>query len=98
MARWSKARFHPLLTRPTGPSGSRRLQWPMEARMRHRFTATFVLTFALAGVSGAGAETLSPQVPGTQAAPATPQVIHHVALRDGSQLYGVIVSEDATSI
>jgi len=66
--------------------------------MRHRFTATFVLTFALAGVSGAGAETLSPQAPGTQAAPATPQVIHHVALRDGSQLYGVIVSEDATSI
>jgi hypothetical protein len=70
----------------------------MEAGMRHRLTATLVLTFLLAVVSGAGAETLSPQAPGSQAAPATQQVIHHVALRDGSQLYGVMVSEDATSI
>ena len=66
--------------------------------MRHRLTATLALTFALAAISGAGATTLPPQPAGSQAAPSSPQAVHHVALRDGSQLYGVIVSEDEAAI
>jgi hypothetical protein len=65
--------------------------------MRHRLTAILVITFALAVVSRAGAA-LPPQAAGSQAVPSTPQAIQHVALRDGSQLCGVIVSEDPTSI
>ena len=66
--------------------------------MRHRLTATLALTFALAVSPTAGADTRPAQAGGSQPTAATPQTIHHVALRDGSQLYGVIVSEDDTSI
>jgi hypothetical protein len=70
----------------------------MEAGMRHRLTADLVLAFALAVSATAGAEALPPQAGSRQTSAPARQDIHHVALRDGSQVYGVIVSEDDASM